>query len=131
MQLKYKLIIVGGIFVTGILIGAKFNSTHRVEEKIVYKDRTHTVIKERTTTTPDGTTVIEKETTKDEQKDSIISKIEQKPSQKDWAVGVGYDLFRPVPTWSVQVNRRIIGNFYGGVYGRTDGVIGVGLLYTF
>jgi len=124
-----KILICGGILVVGILIGAYINPMHSIEEKIVYKDRTHTISKEIKTEFPDGKKVTVIETEKNEQSEG--SSIKSSTPKPDWAVGVKYDLFTSTPVWTVDVNRRILWNIYGGVYGRTDGTVGVGLLYTF
>jgi len=104
---------------------------HIIEEKIVYKDRTKTQIVEIITERPDGTRTIERVIHKDEQTDIISTKKEVIPSKKDWAVGGKYDLFTSTPVWSLEVQRRIIGNVYAGAYGRTDGIIGVGVTLLF
>lgn len=129
MNLINKILIGGGILVAGILIGAYLNPMHTIEEKIVYKDRTTTISKEIKTEFPDGKKVTVIETEKNEQKEG--SSIKSSDPKPDWGVGVKYELFSSTPVWTVDVNRRILLNVYGGVYGRSDGAIGVGLLYTF
>lgn len=119
------------ILAIGAGLGTYFNQIHTIEEKIVYKDRTHTIIKEIITEHPDGTKVTERLVDKKEKIDSIATKKESIPVSKDWGVGVKYDLFVTVPVWTIEVHRRILGNIYVTGYGRTDNVVGVGLLYTF
>lgn len=119
------------VLVIGAGIGTYFDAAHTIEEKIVTKDRIKTVIKERIVKNPDGSKVIERETTKNEKKDGSISVQESKPAKKDWGVGVKYDLFIPVPVWTIEVNRRIAGELYLSAYGRTDGVAGVGVTFFF
>lgn len=104
---------------------------HEIEEKIVYRDRVRTVVKEVITEKPDGTRIIERETNKDEVKDSVSTKKESIPTKKNWAVGVKYDLFSHEPVWTAEVQRRVIGDIYAGAYGRTDGIVGVGITILF
>ncbi len=124
-------IIVLGI---GAGLGTYFNQKHTIEEKVVYKDRIKTEIKEIITERPDGTKVTERVIEKDEKKDTVATKKESIPVKSDWAVGVSYELFGNVSSIQVDVNRRILGNLYIRAYGRSQpvGVAGgVGLLYTF
>lgn len=123
------------VLAIGAGIGTYFDAKHTIEEKIVYKDRVKTVIKERITENPDGTRVIERETTKKEKKDGSVSKVESKPVKKDWGVSVKADLLsQPVggqTVWTVEVHRRIFSDLYVSGYGRTDGIAGVGVTLFF
>jgi hypothetical protein len=113
------------VLAIGAVMGSYFNNKKAIEEKIVYKDRVNTVVKEVIKQTPDGTIITERETTKNEARDSVATKKTILPQNKDWGVSVKYDLFRPVPVWTAEIHRRIIGNIYAGAYGRTDGIVGV------
>lgn len=120
------------VLAIGAALGTYFNAGHTIEEKIVVKDRIKTEIKEVITENPDGTKVTERIINKDEDKKSVSTRNEFIPKQKDWGVGIKYDLFvSGDPVWTVEVNRRVLGSFYAGVYGRTDGVVGVGLTFLF
>ena len=121
------------IIVLGIggVLGSFLGNFHTIEEKIVYKDRTRTVVKEVITVRPDGTKVTTRVSDKQEKVDQVAKKSESIPVKKDWGVGVKYDLGAPVPVWTIEVQRRVIGNFYAGAYGRTDGVVGVGVTLLF
>ena len=119
-----------------IIIGAGVfyyfdSNVHEIEQQVIYKDRTRTIVKEVTTEKPDGTKVTERIIDRKEKTDTTASKSESKPVKPDWGVGVKYDLFTGNPAWTVEVNRRIIGNIYGGVYGRTDGIVGAGVTIFF
>lgn len=116
------------VLAIGAGIGTYFDAKHTIEEKIVYKDRVKTEIKEVIKEAPDGTKITERTIYKDEKKDTKIAKKEGIPVKKDWAVGVKYDLL-PVgePVWTAEVQRRILGDIYVGAYGRTDGVAGVSI----
>lgn len=120
------------VLVIGAGLGTYFDAKHTIEEKIVYRDRVKTVVKERITESPDGTRVIERETVKKEKKDGSVSKTESVPVKKDWGVGIKYDLLPVGPAvWTLEVHRRIIGDFYVSGYGRTDGVAGLGVTFFF
>ena len=120
------------VLVIGAAIGTYFDAKHTIEEKVVYKDKVRTVVKEVITERPDGTKITERQTTKDEKKKQVAKRKESKPVKKDWLVGVKYDLVpSSVPVWTAEVQRRVIGDFYIGAYGRTDGVLGVGVTLAF
>lgn len=119
------------VLAIGGALGTYFDAKHIIEEKVVYKDRVKTEIKEVIKEAPDGTKVTERIIYKNEKKDKKIAKKESKPAKKDWAVGLKYELFTPVPVYTVDVHRRVLGDLYVSVYGRSDGTGGVGLLYTF
>lgn len=119
-----------------ILVGAGLclmfdNQVHQVKEEIVYKDKIRTVVKEVIRENPDGSKTIERISDKTEDKNTTVNKVTQKPAKNDWLIGVKYDLFQPMPVWTAEVQRRIIGNVYVGAYGRTDGVAGVSLTVAF
>lgn len=119
------------VLAIGAGLGTYFNQKHTIEEKIVIKDRIKTVIKEVITQRPDGTTVTERTIHKDEDKKTVATKKESIPSTNDWGIGIKYDLFTAVPVYTIEIHRRILFDFYITGYGRTDNVVGVGLLYTF
>lgn len=119
------------VLAVGVGIGTYFDAKHTIEETVVYKDRVKTVVKEVITERPDGTKITERETNKVEKTDKVTAKKESIPVKPNWGVGVKYDLFRPIPIWTAEVQRRVIGDFYVGAYGRTDGVVGVGVSFFF
>jgi len=119
------------VLVIGGAIGTYFDAVHTIEEKVVVKDRIKTEIRETITEKPDGTKITDRVTNIDEKTKSVASKKESIPVAKNWGVGIKYDLFVPVPVYTIEVHRRVIFDLYVSVYGRTDNVSGVGLLYTF
>lgn len=119
------------ILAIGAGLGSYFNPIHTIEEKIVIKDRIKTIVREVITQRPDGTIVTEREIHRDEKKDSVATKKESIPSSKNWAVSVKYDLFVAIPVYTIEVQRRILGNIYVGVYGRTDNIVGAGVTILF
>lgn len=119
------------ILIIGVGIGTIVPKKNIIEEKIVYKDRTTTVTKEVIVERPDGTKETYRDIVKKEKNNTTIDKKEKTIPKNDWVVGVKYELFRPVPVYTVDVSRRVVGDFYVTVYGRTDATIGFGLLYSF
>lgn len=119
------------IFVIGAAIGTYLDQFHTIEEKIVYKDRVKTVLKERITEAPDGTKITEREVVKKEKKDGSATKIESKPVKKDWGLGVKYDLLGGPGVYTLEIHRRVFSDLYISGYGRTDGVAGVGVTFFF
>lgn len=119
------------VLVIGAALGTYFDAAHTIEEKIVTKDRIKTVVREVITERPDGTKVTERHTTKDEKTKQVAKRKESISKQRNWAVGIKYDLFQPVPVWTAEVQRRIIGDVYVGLYGRTDGIVGASVTVTF
>lgn len=119
------------VLAIGGALGTYFDASHTIEEKIVTRDRTRTIIKEVITENPDGTKVTERTTDKKEKSDTKVAKKESIPVKKNWSVGVKYDLFSDKPVWTAEVQRRILGDIYAGAYGRTDGIIGVGVTILF
>ena len=120
------------VLAIGAVLGTYFDAKHVIEEKIVYKDRVKTEIKEIIKEAPDGTKITERVIYKDEKKDKKVSNKESKPVKKNWGVGVKYDLLPPgQAAWTVEVHRRILGDFYVSGFGRTDGVAGIGVTLFF
>ena len=89
------------VLAIGAALGTYFYAKHTIEEKIVIKDRIKTVIKEVIRTSPDGTVVVERTTTRDEKKDTVASRKESIPVKPNWGVGMKYDLFTPVPVYTI------------------------------
>lgn len=118
--------------VVGAALGTWFDARHTIEEKVVYKDRVKTEIREVIKEGPDGTKVTERVIYKDEKKDTKVSKKESKPVKPNWGLGVKYDLVPAgQPVWTVEIHRRIFSDLYLSGYGRTDGVAGVGVTFFF
>lgn len=109
------------VLVIGLAAGTYFDAKHTIEEKVVYKDRVKTQIKEIIKEAPDGSKVTERIITKDEKKKKEVARKETKPAKKDWGVGVSYDLIRP-SSYGVQVHRRVFSDVYLTAYGRVDGL---------
>jgi hypothetical protein len=119
------------VLAIGVGVGTYFDAKHTIEEKTVYKDRVKTVVKEVITERPDGTKITERHTDKEEKTKQVNNKSESRPVKKDWGVGVKYDLLQPGQTYTLEIHRRIIGDFYVSGYGRTDGTAGLGLTFFF
>lgn len=123
------------VLAIGAVIGTYFDAKHVIEEKVVYKDRVKTQIREVIKETPDGTKVTERFIEKDEKKDKKAVKKETKPIKKNWGVGVKADLLPDriggQTVWTVEVHRRIFSDLYVSGYGRTDGNAGVGVTLFF
>jgi hypothetical protein len=123
------------VLAIGGVIGTYFDAKHVIEEKVVYKDRIKTQIREVIKEAPDGTKVTERFIEKDEKKDKKVAKKETKPVKKNWGVGVKADLL-PNPiggqtVYTLEVHRRIFSDLYVSGYGRTDGTAGVGVTLFF
>ena len=99
-------------------------------EKILWKERVVTVIKER----PDGS----KETTvtEDREKEAETDKAKVvKISKPKWSatinVGISPVAERAKPVYGLIIHRRIIGDFFFGAYVRSDSEIGASFRYDF
>lgn len=119
------------VLAIGGALGTYFDAAHTIEEKIVTKDRTRTIIKEVITERPDGTKVTERVTDKKEKKNQVAKKKESIPVKKNWGVGLKTDLFAPVPVYTIEVHRRIFSDLYVSAYGRTDNTLGLGVTFFF
>lgn len=122
------------VLAIGAALGTWLDARHTIEEKVVYKDRVKTEIREVIKEGPDGTKVTERVIYKDEKKDTKVSKKESKPVKPNWGVGVQYELLGQPGAIQVDLNRRLFGNFYVRAYGRMEshgGAAGVGVLVLF
>jgi hypothetical protein len=104
---------------------------HTVKEKVVYKDRINTVIREVIAESPDGTRVTKREITKVETSKMKATKAESKPTKKRWAVGIQRELLVPDGAAQLSVQRRVFGDIYAGVYGNTNGSVGLSVTILF
>lgn len=105
--------------------GSSKPEIERVEvEKVKYRERVVTEIKER----PDGTktTVI----TQNIKKDDAIKRVESLNPPKKWHISLSAPP-TPNPRVTLQVERRIHSELFLGVYGRTDGELGVTFGFSF
>lgn len=105
-------------------------------EKVVFRDKV--VDKTKVTTKkPDGTViVVEKDITKDRDvtQDVKISeklKLLERPSQPSWGIGA-YALVEPLnplrgPVYGGFVEKRLVGPFWLGLYGQSNGFFGGGI----
>jgi len=95
------------------------------------KIQKHIVIQERIVKTPGGKEIITRTIRDDSRMDSIqISK----NVKQNWIVGVSAGPDRldfSDPTWTLSIDRRVLSDLYIGVYGRSDGEVGVSIKYTF
>jgi hypothetical protein len=131
VNLTTKTLIVGGIFAGGIFIGSYFNSSNTVQEKIVYRDKIKTITREVTTTKPDGSKVTVIETDKTENKDVTKDLSVKTQAKKNYGIGVKYDLFSPVPVYTLEVHRRLFGDFYISASGSTETQFNIGVTVFF
>lgn len=129
--MKIKIIIFCIAIIGGFALGRYF-APSQIEEKTVtktkYRDRVRTIIKER----PDGTkvTIIDKKSEGQKTDKKQITK----PIKKDWLVGISAGpsgLGFEDPIWMLRAERRVLLDFYAGLYARTDGEVGVSLSYNF
>ncbi len=104
-----------------------------IKEKVVTEVQERVRVVTRIIERPDGT----KETIIDEKRDTdtnIISEKESKPATSDWRVGVAAsvpDVFTTGAAYTLNVERRILGDIYLGGYARTDKEFGVIISYSF
>ena len=118
------------VFIIGAAAGTYFDAKHTIEEKVVYRDRIKTEIKEIIKEAPDGTKITERFITKDEDKKKQAQRKESKPVKKDWLLGVGISVIGE-EAYDVRLERRILGDIYVGVNGDTRGNFGVGVTILF
>ena len=115
----------------GAIIGTYFDAKHTIEEKVVFKDRTRTIVKEVITERPDGTKVTERVTDRKEKVDTKQARKESKPVKKNWGIGVTYGLGTVTPVYGVQIHRRVFSDIYVTAYGKSNHSAGVGLTLFF
>jgi hypothetical protein len=111
-----------GAFKYGEYLGGK-NVQVKEVVKVQERVRTRTKVIEH----PDGTKI----TTIDEKKDTdSVSLKETKPSLNIWSVGISYaPPLGQREVYTLSVDRRILGDIWLGVYGRTDREFGVRARY--
>lgn len=139
MQVTLKSAIIYTLVVAALAVGiTKYTwptvqTQIKVEEKEVVKRDIRTVIKERTKA--DGTT--ERETIiVDNSKETKERVTEQKTMKKnDWFIGGGLEIrsSRQLanPIYKIEVNRRVLGDFFVGVSASTDRSLGVQIGFSF
>lgn len=123
---NFKVIVIVAVILFGAGYGAgrylqppKEITKIEVQEHEVVKNNIVTVTKE--ITKADGTkeivtTVVDKSI---EKKDKQIESIVSKPTERQWLVGLGVNPLKYTETYSVKVDRRILGPlFLGGQYIR-------------
>ena len=93
-----------------------------VKERVKFRERVVTVIKER----PDGTkeTTITENRSRDEKKKAKQEVIQRR---SDWHLAASYSVLGKNAIYTLSVQRRVLGNVFMGVYGRTDNEFGVSL----
>jgi hypothetical protein len=117
---KYLLSCIVGLAI-GVMVTKSYYDKRTNVAEVITRDRVVTRIIEG----KDGSkeTVIVSDSTKSEK--TVTAKI------TNWAVGVGTSLTELAPVHSLFIDRRILGEFSVGVYGRSDKEAGVILKYTF
>lgn len=120
------------VFVVGYSVG-RYAAPAKIQEKIVEKEvekkdnniRTVTVVVEK----PDGTKT--STTTQDDKSTDVVNDSKSDSASvanlPDWKVsgGLGYNFKEISSVYMVGVERRIIGSIALGVFGVTDGTIGL------
>jgi hypothetical protein len=102
-----------------IAVQTKVVEHNVVVEKIVNKTTT--------VTKPDGTTIVTSHTTEnrvDTDTKQVSSTQAKSEVRKDWLVSVGMQLDRTSKSYTISVNRRILGPIYLGGSAATNGVVG-------
>jgi hypothetical protein len=112
-----------------LIIGMFVPKEKEIKEVVKYKERVRVV--KRIVERPDGT----KETTEitDSEKNFLKDKELKVSYKKDWNIGVGRSIYsRNNPdSYTVMIQRRILGDLHIGVYGRTDLEVGALISYSF
>jgi hypothetical protein len=108
-KMKLAMLALVCTFAVGYLYG-RGNPT----ERIVYKEKTSEDTSKRTKKTklPDGTIIVEKIVETHSESDKTV----EQNNRRDWSVGLYSNQLFIAGT----VDRRILGNLFFGVYGRTD-----------
>lgn len=128
--------------VVGFLCGLYFGPK-KTEERVVYRDRIvkdekrDVVTRTKETRLPNGTKITEtikedKTVTRVDRRIDLdsVKKVESRP---DWRVGVGYKSALPTQreSYSLQIERRIVGEIYVGATASTDRTVGVVISFGF
>ncbi len=112
-------------FSLGTYVGSIMPNEKEIEIVEIVKERVRvvTVTKEH----PDGTTetTIIEETIKERQSSNTT-----KSRSKNWNVGATMSILEK-PIYGLRVERYLLWGLYGGLYGRTDGELGLSLSYSF
>lgn len=123
---KLKIVVISSLVLFGLGYGIgryiqppKEVTKVEIQEREVVRKDIQVVTKE--IIRPDGTkeTVIVSNDRSVEKKDKQIETVISKPAEKQWLVGVGVNPLAYYETYSVQVDRRVLGQFFvGGQYIR-------------
>ncbi len=128
MLKSLKFIIVGiGIGAALVYFGLEpktITKTRIVERQVII-----TEIDEVITERPDGTKITERHTYREEDK-KRQARTESKPARKEWGLGVSRDLSIS-GVYSIDVQRRILGDFYIQGSVGTDSRVTMGVMYLF
>lgn len=125
----------GMIFLIGLIFGIFGNNYYKTpKETKVVKTQDNSTTKEKIITKilkkPNNEiikTVIEYRNIS-KQKNKVYKM--SKSQIKDWEFGLSSSLIKR-PVYTIHINRRILGDVYLGLYGRTDKEIGVNLTILF
>jgi len=123
---NFKVIATGSLILLALGYGVgryvqpakEITKIEQVEKEVIKKDVV-TVTKE--VTRPDGTKETVTTTTDNsvEQKDKQFESTVSKPTEKQWLIGLGVNPIKYTETYSVRVDRRVLGPlFLGGQYIR-------------
>lgn len=102
---------------------------HTVQEKEVIRKDIVTVIKE--VVRPDGSKETVTEIVDRSKESSTRKETLTKAAQPQWSVGAYTTFNEKIPTYTVTVDRRILGPFSLGVYGQTNSTFGAGIRLEF
>lgn len=116
---EWSITVVGGAAIgLGLCSLLPEEKTTEIQEREIVR----TIYRER----PDGTREVI-----NERERKRTAKTEVKRKKKDWIIGAGTSLTEREPVYHVSIDRRVFIDGYVGVYGRTDGEIGVSVKWTF
>lgn len=102
-------------------------TTNKDEVSLKTKNKSKTEIIE-TIKKPDGE-IITRRIIKKEKNKSSFKQITQ--VKKDWFIGVSSTVLSPEPTYSISVDRRIVGDVYIGGYVTTKKEVGISIKVSF
>ena len=129
MKRKYTILLATHLIVAGLAYSIKDSRTElKIETKEVVKVVNRDIIKE--ITKPDGTKIVIKDRSTENTQEHASKTSLIKPDSRKWLIGLSAPPqgFSPV---TLTLHRKVFKNLYMGLYGRTDGEIGIGLTMSF
>ena len=139
--MKKKIIIFSIISALSFLLGQHVGnkvaeSQEKIHQEEIAKLKESVRIETRIIVKKDGTqeTVIIEEREKEETNSNVLKSEKKISFKKQWSVGLsagGSGLFRGDPIYTLSVDRRVLGELFVGLYGRSDKELGLNLKYQF